>query len=225
MEQLILSRYQLELRGDYYIISNEQGRDIFYYRVNSEHQGFPFNISVNLDCYHDLLLHYCFRRLNELHAAGKSMARYLGFFFRRFISYTFSEQFFIDEKNLNREGRFNPVVHQYHLRGFHQLMFRWFNVLKADFPYTENSGADVFDMIKKLSAGHAQLEEDSIEIERNDFEKILVNDDLRSSYVELYQSDNTFTFEIAPQGFPNDKIKEAYSLYHRGILQMVVFIS
>ena len=65
MTDVFLTQYKIYRRGDNYLISDCNGRDVFYYNIKSFWQSFPQNINVNTAIFNDPLMDFSIKQLSE----------------------------------------------------------------------------------------------------------------------------------------------------------------
>ena len=191
MTDVFLTQYTIYRRGDNYLISDYNGRDVFYYNIKSFWQSFPQNISVNTAIFNDSLMDFCIKQLSENNLNESKIEFYLMTYFKRMLKYDFSKYFILDDSVLDKNGKLSLPLWRYYVKSYMNLFLNKELLFKLNEPFTIDYNSHLFDLINKEVDRKTMLN-DSIAISRYDFELELSNDLLKEAYVEEYDLKSEF---------------------------------
>jgi hypothetical protein len=187
----LIDIYELRRQGDFYIFSEIGGVDVFYYNSGSTKSNFPHQLSLNLCLFGDKYLKYVFTRVWESNDE-KRVERYLWLLFKRIIKYPLFHHFKLDHRILDKNGRFDYILHRYYIRNYDSSNDNPIRYLQVDLPYTKDSSNFIFSFVEQ------EMDEifmyDLIAIPRKIFEYSLTNIELQKAYVDIYSQENEFFY-------------------------------
>ena len=196
MQPIEIPNYKLNKHFNYYTFSDEDGRDVFYYHLDSEQIGFPYQISINIESFeNNHYLKWCFWRLNEAKVYDEHFERYLFYLFRRALKYREFNLFVLDEVILDKNGKYCPAVNKTLLKNYKKVTEDIPSLIYTDKPYSKRCSEIIFHLLKmQITSNH--ISEKCTPIERVEFENGLINDSMKFAYVEEYDSNSNFFSEI-----------------------------
>jgi hypothetical protein len=221
MKDVFLTNYKIYRRGDNFLISDYKGRDVFYYKIKSEWPSFPENISVNTNVFNDSLMDFCIKQLTENNLNETKMKFYLMTYFIRMLKYDFSKYFILDNSVLDKYGKLNTSLLKFYVKKYVDIYYYKDAMFTLNEPYTTNYNTRLFDLLNKEVDRKTMLD-DSIAIDRSDFELELTTDLLKEAYVEEYDVNSVFYYQLNEDEDPNLKFyKDAYMMMLGNRIQMV----
>lgn len=208
MQPIEIPNYTLNKHFNYYTFSDENGRDVFYYHMDCEECGFPYQVSVNIEFFENNNYFYrCLWRLITIKVYDEHFERYLRYFFRRALTYKEFNLCLLDEAILDKNGKYCAAVNK--------MLMKKYKKVSEDIPsfiatYTAYSSqySEIIFRLLKMHLTNKYISEKCTPIGRTDFENGLINDHLKFAYVDEYDVNNNFYSELV------DKEHEHYKLYN-----------
>ena len=203
------NEYTLNNCGNYYTVCNKDGTDVFYFRPEFAEEGFPAQINVLTSKFSDAFMNYCERKMNEVNISDEKLQFYIIKYFNRLLKYRTFDIYKIDEHLLDKNGRFNTILHENYLSSYHSVSNNLELYFKPNLPYSSNTHDWFFKFVEK-QIFKIELESGIIEIDRSDFEKELSCDALKFEYVDGFHSSNKFYFELVDESHIKPYFSECY---------------
>lgn len=185
-----ISGYFLRTQGSYYIYSDENGRDVFYFDKSAEFSSF----SLNINLFDDKLITYISYRLTYDKQNESKMIFYLKLLFKRLITYDEFDTHKIRNFALDHSGKLNHALNNYCLSVFGSIEKRPWDYIIVNTPYSDLYNYFYFSCVQ-ANVSYSNCLEESEKITRTEFENGLINDDLKLAYLEQYGSNNEFFCE------------------------------
>ena len=215
-----ISGYYLRKQGSYYIYSDEQGRDVFYFDKSAEQSSFSMNISL----FENQFINYVRSRLIYDHLSETKTVFYLKLLFKRLITYDEFDIRKIRNFALDHSGKLNHTLNTYCLKVFGSIEKRPWDFIFVNTPYSEKYNYLYFSCVQN-NVTYSRIIEDSEKITRAEFENDLINDDLKLAYVEEYTSHNEFFCEnISEDSSEYEHYHKAYAMFSNKKLVMFYVI-
>ena len=203
-----IPNFTLNKHFNYYTFSDENGRDVFYYHMDSEEFGFPYQVSVNLEFFENFdYLFKCLYKLSTLKVYDEHFERYLFYFFRRALTYKEFNLCLLDEVILDKNGKYCPAVNKMLMKKYKKVSEEIPSFISTYTAYSSEYSEIIFFLLK-MQLTNKHISEKFTTIGRSDFEKGLINDPLKYAYLEEYDTNNNFYSELI------DKEHEHYKLYN-----------
>jgi hypothetical protein len=196
--QQVVNTYVFNKRDHVYTISDKKGRDLFYFNSKQHpffNAGYPSMISINPLAFNDRLIDYCFNQIHNHIQPDEKVEFYLMKLFTRALSYKFCNDYFIDENILDARGKYKEVLHRHYVSRFMEVFYNRKDNVKINHPYTASVDCFIFKFYN-LKRVRMNLLSNSIEVSREVFEFALVNESLKSAYVQEYHPDSRFFHEF-----------------------------
>lgn len=203
-----INNYTLNKHSNYYTFSDERGRDVFYYHMDSEEFGFPYQVSVNIEFFENN--NYFYRSLwllRTIKVYDEHFERYLFYFFRRALTYKEFNLCVLDEIILDKNGKYCAAVNKTLMKKYKKVSEEIPSFISTYTAYSSEYSEIIFFLLK-MQLTNKYISEKCTPIRRPDFEKGLINDPLKFAYLEEYDVKNRFYWEIV------DKEHEHYKLYN-----------
>lgn len=195
MKTQLPKHFQLNNCIKYYTISHH-GRDVFYFNRESFFSGFPHQMNVKTEVFNDQLLEYCESKMNGGFITDEQMEFYIVKYFNRLVTHKEKFNLFkIDDYLLDKNGKFSYNTFNYDRRLRKRIFKYAVNYFHLDTPFSENKNWYIFNCIKKESINF-EKDRDIAEFSRAEFEKELINEQLKHEYVDHYDAENKFYFEF-----------------------------
>ncbi len=208
MQPIEIPNFTLNKHFNYYTFSDENGRDVFYYHMDCEEFGFPYQVSVNIEFLeNNNYLFRCLWRLTTIKVYDEHFERYLFYFFRRALTYKEFNLCLLDEVILDKNGKYCPAVNKMLMKKYKKVSEDISSFIATYTAYASKHSEIVFFLLK-MQLTNKHISEKCTPIGRSDFEKGLINDPLKFAYLEEYDANNNFYSELI------DKEHEHYKLYN-----------
>jgi hypothetical protein len=185
-----ISGYYLRKQGSYYIYSDENSRDVFYFDECAELASF----SLNIDLFEGQFINYICYKLTHGKLNETKTVFYLQLLFKRLITYDEFDIHKIRNFSLDNSGKLNHAMNTYFLKVFGSLAKRPWNYIFVNTPYSDLYNSLYFSCIH-INVNYSRIQEECEKITRTEFENGLINDDLKLAYMEEYNSNNEFFCE------------------------------
>ena len=222
MKPIEIPNYTLNKHFNYYTFSDEDGRDVFYYHLDYEISGFPYQISVNIDSLEENnYLKRCLWRLNEAKIYDEHFERYLYYFFQRAITYWEFNLFILDESILDKNGKYCPAANKILMRNYEKATDDIHSFIDTNTPYSNRDSEIIFHLLKmKITRKH--IFDKCNPIGRIEFEKGLINDSLKFSYIDEYDGNSKFYSELLDKKDTHYEFyKEVFIMTTNGRLKLI----
>jgi hypothetical protein len=211
-----ISGYYLRKQGSYYIYSDENSRDVFYFEKNAELASF----SLNIDLFEDQFINYICSKLTYGKLNENKTVFYLKLLFKRLITYDEFEIHKIRNFALDNSGKLNHAMNTYFLKVYGSIEKRPWDFIFANTPYSDLYNQLYFSCIQ-INVIYSRIQEESEKITRSEFENGLIYDDLRLAYIEEYNSNNVFFCEnISEDSSEYEHYKKVYAMFTNKKLTM-----
>jgi hypothetical protein len=208
--------YYLRKQGSYYIYSDENSRDVFYFDQNAELASF----SLNIDLFEDQFINYISSKLTYDQLNETKTVFYLKLLFKRSITYDEFDIHKIRNFSLDNSGKLNHAMNTYFLKVFGSLAKRPWNYIFVNTPYSDLYNCLYFICIQ-INVVHSRIQEENEKITRTEFENGLINDDLKLAYMEEYNSNNEFFCEnISEDSSEYEHYQKVYAMFTNKKLTM-----
>jgi hypothetical protein len=212
-----ISGYNLRKQGSYYLYSDENGRDVFYFDESAERSSFSLNIYL----FEDKFINYICSRLTYDQLNESKIVFYIKLLFKRLITYDEFDLHKIRNFALDHSGKLNHTMNTYYLKVFGSIEKRPYDFIFVNTPYSDLYNQLYFSCIQ-ANVFYSSCQEDSEKITRTEFENGLINDDLKLAYLEEYDSNNEFFCEhIGDDSVKFDYFQTVYAMFSNKKLMMV----
>jgi hypothetical protein len=211
-----ISGYYLRKQGSYYIYSDENNRDVFYFDKNAQLASF----SLNIDLFEDQFINYICSKLTYGKLNETKTVFYLKLLFKRLITYDEFDIYKIRNFALDNSGKLNHAMNTYFLKLFGSLAKRPWNYIFVNTPYSDLYNCLYFSCIQS-NVNYNRIQEECEKITRTEFENGLINDDMKLAYLEEYNSNNEFFCEnISEDSSEYEYYKKVYTMITNKKLMM-----
>ena len=216
-----ISGYYLRKQGEYYIFSDENSRDVFYFNKSSEKSSFPFKFSLYIYSFEDKLMSYICSRLSCDQLDETKTVFYLKLLFKRLITYNEFDIYKIRTCILDNSGKLNYALASYCLRIFDSIDDRPWEYIFVNTPYSDLYNHLYFSCVQ-INIFYSRILKNSQKITRVEFENGLINDDLKFAYVEEYDINNEFFCEnIIEESEESEFYQRVFFMFSNKKLMMV----
>lgn len=193
-----------------WIVSEPNGRDIFYFEIYEMDGIICFDSNLVFHNKHTTINNYIERILIE-NLSCEELERTRVLLFNCIKLNPYYKQFYFSDSVLNRNGK------------FHYSSYNVLNNITLDklsnsdnklIPFTKHYDFDLFKSLETYyMLNRSHIKTTSTNIHKNDFENLLITDLLRDTYLSVYNNNNTFHLHIDEAG-----MKTYYTLKNRKLV-------
>ena len=151
-----ISGYYLRKQGSYYIYSDENSRDVFYFDQNAELASF----SLNIDIFEDKFINYISSKLTYDQLNETKTVFYLKLLFKRLITYDEFDIHKIRNFSLDNSGKLNHAMNTYFLKVFGSLAKRPWKYIFVNTPYSDLFNCLYFSCIQ-INVVYSRIQEEN----------------------------------------------------------------
>jgi hypothetical protein len=215
-----ISGYYLRKQGSYFIYSDENSRDVFYFEKNAALAPFSLNIYL----FEDQFINYISSKLTYGKQNESKIVFYLKLLFKRLITYDEFDVHKIRHFALDHSGKLNHAMNTYFLKVYGSLKKRPWNYIYVNTPYSNLYNCLYFSCIH-ININYSKIKEECEKITRTEFENGLINDDLKLAYMEEYNSNNEFFCEnISEDSSEYEHYQKVYAMIsNKKLIMFYVF--
>ena len=218
-----VSNYTIRKQGDFYVISDNI-KDVFYYNNKILYNMFPYKLSVEYRYFQDMYMDYIMWKLMWTKMSEAKEKKYLILFFKRLSSYNDFDNFQLNPRSLDKNGRLNIHAHNYFIRHYYDIQENLPSYVSADKPYFRGQSKLIFNYIERQSF-YDEIDKECDQIFRYQFEAQLSNLELGLAYVELYSRDQNeyFTMQIDKDSDLYGQFSNCYYLFKNKKLELCFY--
>jgi hypothetical protein len=185
-----LSKYTIRKQGDFYVFS-DYNKDVFYYNYKTLYNMYPYKLSVEYTYFQDMYMDYIMWKLMWTNMSEDKEKKYLILFFKRLSSYNEFDDFQLNSRSLDKNGRLNIHAHNYYIKHYYDIQENLPSYISASKPYFRGQSKLIFNYIERQSY-YDEIDKECDQIFRYHFEAQLSNFELGLAYVELYSKENEY---------------------------------